>query len=69
MLIWFNYQKEWLEVMSIIFDSKGEISKISACKPGAHPISDGWWNLEGKDLKHVGIDANIVFNKELIPKK
>lgn len=68
MKIWDNYNKQWLQVMAINFNEKGEVWKIAACKPGDKPISDGWYDLHGDDLQHIGINDTILFNQHLVPK-
>lgn len=65
--LWDNNNKQWLEIMSIFFDKDGNPSKITAIVPGHDPIKNGWYNIEGEDLKKVAIQGTINLNTELIP--
>ena len=66
--IYDNKNKQWLEPMSIIFGNEGDICEVRACIPGADPISDGWYTIKGKDLKHIAIKGDIYYNGKLLPK-
>jgi len=57
--IWDSHNKQWLEPMAIFFDKKGEIWRIDAVKPGEDPLSDGWYDLQGKDLKKITITGSF----------
>lgn len=65
--IWDNHNKQWLEPMVIVFGLDNTIAKVNACKPGENPLSDGWYNLQGEDLKKIAIIGDINHNTELIP--
>ena len=67
--LWDNENKQWLNVMSIFFNKEGNPEKITACKEGDNPLSDGWYDIKEDDLKNVAIKGCISFNEELIPKK
>lgn len=67
--IWDNHNKQWLEPMAIFFGKDGKPWKINACIPGEDPLTDGWYDLHGEDLKKVAITGGISFNKNLIPKE
>ena len=66
--IWDNHNKQWLEPMVINFGKEGLIWRVTACKPGEDPLSDGWYDLEGEDLKKIAITGDINMNIELLPK-
>lgn len=66
--IWDNHNKQWLEPMAIFFGKDNVIWKVDAVKPGEDPLSDGWYALEGKDLKKIAITGDIEFNTKLLPK-
>ena len=67
--IWDNHNKQYLELMSIIFGNDNEISKIIACVPNKDPLTNGWYNIEGKDLKKISITGIITLNPQLMPKE
>lgn len=65
MKIWDNKNKRWLIVMSIFFDDD-KIYKITAHEEGVKDVlKDGWYNIEGEDLKHIVIDTNIKHNTHI----
>lgn len=66
MKIWDNHNKQWLEPMAIFFGIDNVIWKISACKPGENPIEDGWYDIQGDDLKKIAIVGEISLNSELL---
>ena len=65
--IWDNYNKQWLEPMMICFRRDGVVSKVSACVVGADPISDGWFDIQGEDLRQIAITGEVSFNAYLLP--
>lgn len=65
--IWDNHNKQWLRPMSIIFGRDGEVAMVSAVKPGDEPLKDGWYKLEGDDLKKISISGDIQHNPDLWP--
>ena len=65
--IWDNHNKQWLQPMAIFFGEDGVIWKINAVKPGEDPLSDGWYDLQGDDLKKIAI-CDIKCNTKLLPK-
>jgi uncharacterized phage-associated protein len=64
--IWDGVNKQWLEPMSIHFDNNGLICKISACKPGAEPLGDGYYNITGEDINKVSIVGQIKVNNHIL---
>ena len=67
--IWDNHNKQWLEPMSIFFGKDNTIWRITACKEGEDPLSDGWYDLQNKDLESISIIGDISFNTHLLPQK
>lgn len=68
--IWDSHNKQWLEPMSINFGKDGEIWRISAIKKGDDPLSDGWYDLQGKDLNKIAIVGETInLNSHLLPKE
>lgn len=65
--IWDNFNKQWLEPMSIYFGKDNVIWKVKACKPNEDPLSDGWYDLMGDDLKNIAIIGDFNYNTELLP--
>lgn len=60
---------EWLEVMVIYFQ-EGKIYRIDACHQGANDIlSQGWYKIEGDDLKRVAVRGAVQHNAHLFPDK
>lgn len=54
--------------MAIYFDPNGEIHMIQAIKEGdLKPIKNGWYKLEGDDLKKIAIIGNVTMNEDLLP--
>jgi len=66
--IWDSHNSQWLEPIAIYFGKDGVICRVTACKPGDDPLSDGWYNLKGDDLKKIAIIGELKMNKELLPK-
>lgn len=66
--IWDNHNKQWLEPMAIFFGKDNSICRIEALKPGDVPLDNGWYKLEGKDLKKIAITGQLNYNSELLPK-
>jgi hypothetical protein len=66
--IWDNHNKQWLEPMAIFFGRDNTIWKVNAIAPGSDPISDGWYDLQGEDLKKISITGDISHNPELMKK-
>jgi hypothetical protein len=67
MRIWDKYNKQWLEPSAIFFDNQGKIARVTAVKPGDDPLSDGWYDLQGKDLDQISIDSTIKHNVQDYP--
>lgn len=65
--IWDNHNKQWLEPMVIYFGKDNTICNIHACIPGDDPVSDGWYDLKGDDLKKIAIVGEVNYNTELLP--
>lgn len=65
--IWDNHNQQWLEPMAIFFGKDNAICRVNACKEGDDPLSKGWYDLQGDDLKKIAIIGDINCNKELIP--
>ena len=65
--IWDNKNKQWLEPMAIYFKDN-EIYRITACKPNTEVFSEGWYVIEGRDLKKVAVTGEVNFNTKLLPK-
>lgn len=66
--IWDNHNKQWLEPMAIFFGRDNTIWKVDAIVPGADPLTDGWYDLQGEDLKKISITGDISHNPELMKK-
>lgn len=67
--LWDNYNKQWLEPISIFFGKDNTIWKVTACEPGGDPLSEGWYDIEGDKLKHIALTGNVNFNTEIIPEE
>lgn len=65
--IWDNHNQQWLEPMSIFFDKNNAICRVNACKIGEDPLSDGWYDLQGDDLKKIAIVGDFNWNINLLP--
>lgn len=65
--IWDNHNKQKLEPIAIFFGKENTIWRVAACKPGDDPITDGWYDLQGDDLKHIAIIGDINYNVHLYP--
>jgi len=65
--IWDNHNSQWLEPMAINFGKDGVIWRVTACKPGDDPLSDGWYDLQGDDLNKIAIIGDIKMNEDLVP--
>lgn len=66
--IWDNYNKQWLEPISIFFGKDNTIYKVSARKPNENALRNGWYDFEEENLKHIAIIGDLNFNTELIIK-
>lgn len=66
--IWDSHNKQWLEPMAIYFGKDNIIWKVQAIVPGDDPLSDGWYDLHGKDLEKISISGDLSLNPELMPK-
>jgi len=64
--IWDSRNQQWLEPMSIFFGKENTIWKIDAVKVGDDPLSDGWYDIQGEDLKKVAIIGDFEYNVELL---
>jgi len=64
--IWDSRNKQWLEPMSIYFGKENTIWKIDAVKAGEDPLSDGWYDIQGEDLKKIAVIGDINHNVHLI---
>ena len=64
--IWDSRNQQWLEPMSIFFGKENTIWKIDAVKVGDDPLSDGWYDIQGEDLKKVAIIGDFEYNIELL---
>ena len=64
--IWDSRNQQWLEPMSIFFGKENTIWKIDAVKVGEDPLSDGWYDIQGEDLKKVAIIGDFEYNVELL---
>lgn len=53
--------------MVIYFGKDNVIWKIDACKIGDDPLSDGWYNLQGEDLKKIAVVGDLNINTHLLP--
>jgi hypothetical protein len=67
MKVWNDAAKEWLEVISMNFGPGGGIVRISAKVPGSDALRDGFFDLHGEDLQHIGFGEFIFSNTHLIP--
>lgn len=66
--IWDNHNKQWLDPMAIYFDENNKICKVTACKKGDDPLSDGWYDLKGDDLDKIAIVGDLNWNVNLLNK-
>ena len=48
--IYDSINKQWLEPIAVYFGKDNSIWKITACKIGEDPISDGWFDFHGNVL-------------------
>lgn len=64
--IWDSRNRQWLKPMAIYFGKENTIWKIDAIKPGTDPLSDGWYDIQGEDLKKVAIIGDFEYNTELL---
>lgn len=62
-----SQNQQWLEPMAIFFDKDNTIWRVTACKIGEEPISDGWYDLQGDDLKNIAIVGDFNWNADLLP--
>jgi hypothetical protein len=67
--IWDSHNQQWLEPMAIYFGKDNSIWKIDAVKPGDDPLTDGWYDLRGEDLKKISIIGEIKHNESLLIQK
>lgn len=65
--IWDNHNQQWLDPMAIFFGKENTIWKVTACKIGEEPLSDGWYDLQGDDLKKIAIVGDFNWNTDLLP--
>ena len=65
--IWDNHNQQWLEPMAIFFGKDNTVWKVTACKIGEDPLSDGWYDLQGDDLKKIAIVGDFNWNVDLLP--
>lgn len=65
--IWDNHNKQWLEPISIFFEKDNTIGRVTACKIGEDPLTDGWYDLKGEDLKKIAIVGDFNWNTDLLP--
>lgn len=65
--IWDNHNQQWLEPMAIFFGKENTIWRVAACKIGEEPLSDGWYDLQGDDLKKIAIVGDFNWNIDLLP--
>lgn len=64
--IWDSRNEQWLEPMAIYFGKENTIWKINAVKSGEDPLSDGWYDIQGEDLKKIAIIGDLKYNVELL---
>lgn len=64
--IWDDYNKQWLEPIAIFFGKDNSIWRVTACKVGDDPLSNGWYDLQNEDLKKIAIIGDINWNEHLI---
>ena len=65
--IWDSVNNQWLEPMAIFFGKENTVWKVTACKIGEDPLSDGWYDLHGDDLKKIAITGSFSWNTHLLP--
>ena len=63
-----NHNNQWLEPIAIYLDKDNVICRVTACKLGDEPLSDGWYDLQGDDLNKIAIIGDFKFNIDLLPK-
>ena len=59
--IWDSHNKQVLQPLAIFFRN-GKIDKINAVGCGDDALSDGWYKLEGEDLKKISVMGDINHN-------
>jgi len=64
--IWDDHNKQWLEPITIFFGKDNTIWRVTACKVGEDPLSDGWYDLQGEDLKKIAIVGDLNWNLNLL---
>lgn len=68
--IWDTHNKQWLRPISIYFDPDGNVHMVHAMKmEHTDMLKDGWYKLEGDDLKKIAITGNVTMNEKLLPKE
>lgn len=67
--IWDNHNRQWLEPIAIFFGKENTVWKVQACLPGANPLTDGWYDIEGDALSRIAITGEISHNTGLLPKE
>lgn len=67
--IWDSHNEQWLEPVSIFFGKESTIWRVTACKEGEDPLTDGWYDLQGEDLEKISIVGDISFNAHLLPSR
>lgn len=65
--IWDNYNKQWLEPVTIFFGKDNTIWRVTACEPGNDPLTEGWYDIEGDKLKYIALTGDVNFNTDIIP--
>lgn len=65
--IWDNHNQQWLEPVAIFFGKDNTMWRVVACKFGEEALSDGWYDLQGGDLKKIAIVGDFNWNTDLLP--
>ena len=64
--IWDSRNCQWLKPMAIYFGNGNTRWRIDAVNEGADPLSDGWYDIQGEDLKNIAIIGDFKYNIELL---
>lgn len=65
--IWDNYNKQWLEPVTLFFGDGGVIWRVDAKIPGENPLQDGWFSIQGDQLNDIAIKGDVTLNNHLLP--
>ncbi len=66
MKLLYNFKtKQWLRIMSMIFNERGKATKVTAKKIGSDVIKDGLFTFREEELKDIGMNFDIKSGPEI----